>query len=180
MITTGNTTNVTRQQIYSEGLQESFKDNVLGLILLNDMTSEFPDGDTFNVDQIGQATLSDYAENTEVDYSAIDTSRITLALTDYVQDGFYITDKVNQDVWKSNLLFSKRIKESMFAFGKRLEGDLYNAANASQTAANPNTINAQPHRSALVNGYTAQAFVDRLADIKLSFDKANVLYRKVS
>jgi len=174
MQTTGNSTNIIRQQIYSDGLMESFKDNLLGLILLNDVTSMFPDGDTFNVDQIGQATLSDYSENSEIDYSAIDTSRITLALTDYVQDGFYITDKLKMDSWKSDLLFSKRIKESMFAFGKRLEGDLYNAANASQTAANTNTINGQPHRIALASTYTAQAFVDTLADIKLSFDKANV------
>ena len=108
--TTGNSTNITRQQLYSEGLMESFKDNLLGLILLNDVTSMFPDGDTFNVDQIGQATLSDYTENSEVDFSAIDTSRITLSITDYVQDGFYITDALNQDSWKSDLLFSKRIK----------------------------------------------------------------------
>jgi len=172
--TSGNSTNIIRQQIYSDGLQESFKDNLLGMLLLNDVTAQFPDGDTFNVDQIGQATLSDYSENSEVDFSAIDTSRIQLSISDYVQDGFFITDVLNQDSWKSDLLFSKRIKESMYAFSKRLEGDLYAAANASQTAAAINAINGQPHRSALVNGYTAQAFVDRLADIKLSFDKANV------
>lgn len=166
--------NITRQEIYSDGLQESFKDNLLGLILLNDVTSMFPDGDNFNVDQIGQATLSDYSENATIDFSKIDTSRINLSLTDYVQDGFFITDVVNMDSWKSDLLFSKRIKESMFAFGKRLEGDLYNSANAQQTTANTNTINGQPHRSVLLSTATAQAIVDTLADIKLSFDKANV------
>lgn len=171
---TGNSTNVVRQQIYSAGLQESFKDNLLGMILLNDVTSMFPDGDTFNVDQIGQATLSDYSENSPIDFSAIDTSRITLAITDYVQDGFYITDALNMDSWKSDMLFSKRIKESMYAFGKRLEGDLYQALNDSQTPADLNNINGQPHRTALAAAATAQNIVDRIADIKLSFDKANV------
>ena len=71
--TTGNSANIIKQQIYGEILQESYKDNLLGLIGMNDLSSEFPVGDTFNVDQIGQATLSDYTENTDIDYSAIDT-----------------------------------------------------------------------------------------------------------
>jgi hypothetical protein len=173
--TTGNSANIIKQQIYGEILQESFKDNLIGLIGMNDLTSEFPVGDTFNVDQIGQATLSDYSENTDIDYSAIDTSRITLALTDYVQDGFYVTDKLKLDAGgRADRLWSTRVKESSYAFGKRMEGDLYAAANNTQTATSTNAINGQPHRSALVSGYTAQAFVDAVAGIKLSFDKANV------
>tara|TARA_R110002096_G_scaffold163951_3_gene331555 strand:+ start:5851 stop:6810 length:960 start_codon:yes stop_codon:yes gene_type:complete len=173
--TTGNSANIVKQQIYGEILQESYKDNLMGLIGMNDLTSEFPVGDTFNVDQIGQATLSDYAENTDIDYSAIDTSRITLALTDYVQDGFYVTDKLKMDAGgRADRLWSTRVKESSYAFGKRMEGDLYAAANATQTATATNAINGQPHRIALATGYTAQNFVDAVADCKLSFDKANV------
>ena len=173
--TTSNSANIIKQQIYGEMLQESFKDNLVGLIGMNDLSSEFPVGDTFNVDQIGQATLSDYAENTDIDYSAIDTSRITLALTDYVQDGFYVTDKLKMDAGgRADRLWSTRVKESSYAFGKRMEADLYAAANTTQTATNTNSINGQPHRIALATTYTAQAFVDLVADCKLSFDKANV------
>lgn len=172
---TGNSVNIIKQEIYGEMLQESFKDNLLGLIGMNDLTSEFPVGDNFNVDQIGQATVSDYAEGSDVDYTAIDTSRIQLSLTTYVQDGFYITDKLKMTAGgRADRLFSTRIKESNFAFGKRMEGDLYAAANATQTLASTNSINGQPHRIALASGYTAQAFVDLVADCKLSFDKAEV------
>jgi len=172
--TTGNSVNIIKQQIYGEMLQESYKDNLLGMIGMNDLTSQFPIGDTFNVDQIGQASLSDYSENTEIDYSAIDTSRITLALTDYVQDGFFVTDKLKMTAGgAADRLWSVRTKESAYAFGKRMEADLYAAANATQTAADPNNINGQPHRIALATGYTAQDFVDTVADLKLSFDKAN-------
>jgi len=55
-----------------------------------------------------------------------------------------------------------------------MEGDLYAAANDTQTAGNQNLINAQPHRIALATGYTAQQFVDAVADMKTSFDKASV------
>jgi hypothetical protein len=173
--TTSNSANIIKQQIYGEMLQESFKDNLVGLIGMNDLTSEFPVGDTFNVDQIGQATLSDYTENTDIDYSAIDTSRITLALTDYVQDGFYVTDKLKMDAGgRADRLWATRTKESAYAFGKRMEADLYAAANNTQTAANTNAINGQPHRIALATAYSAQNFVDAVADMKLSYDKANV------
>jgi len=172
--TTGNSVNIIKQQIYGEMLQESYKDNLLGMIGMNDLTSQFPIGDTFNVDQIGQASLSDYTENSDIDYSAIDTSRITLALTDYVQDGFYVTDKLRMTAGgAADRLWSTRTKESSYAFGKRMEADLYAAANNTQTAANTNAINGQPHRIALATGYTAQNFVDAIAQLKLSFDKSN-------
>ena len=172
--TTGNSVNIIKQQIYGEMLQESYKDNLLGMIGMNDLTAQFPIGDTFNVDQIGQASLSDYTENSDIDYSAIDTSRITLALTDYVQDGFYVTDKLRMTAGgAADRLWSTRTKESSYAFGKRMEADLYAAANNTQTAANTNSINGQPHRIALASGYTAQAFVDAIAQLKLSFDKSN-------
>jgi hypothetical protein len=173
--TTANSANIIKQQIYGEMLQESFKDNLLGMIGLNDLTAEFPQGDTFNVDQIGQATVSDYSENATIDFSAIDTSRITLSLTDYVQDAFYVTDKLKMDAaGRADRMFATRVKESLYAFGKRMEGDLYSAANSTQTAADPNSINGQPHRIALASGFTAQNVVDTIADMKLSFDKANV------
>ena len=172
--TTGNSVNIIKQQIYGEMLQESYKDNLLGMIGMNDLTAQFPIGDTFNVDQIGQASLSDYTENSDIDYSAIDTSRITLALTDYVQDGFYVTDKLRMTAGgAADRLWSTRTKESSYAFGKRMEADLYAAANNTQTAANTNAINGQPHRIALASGYTAQNFVDAIAQLKLSFDKSN-------
>lgn len=174
MQTTGNSTNVVRQQIYSALLQESYKDNLLGMGLFADMTSMFPDGDTFNVDQIGQATITEYSENSPVDFSAIDTSRIQLSVTEYVQDAFYLTDKIKQDSWKADMLFGKRTKESAYAFAKRFEQDLLQSINDVQTAASLNTIAGRPHRTALAAAATAQNVVDRIADIKLSFDKANV------
>ena len=123
--TTSNSANIIKQEIYGEMLQESFKDNLLGLIGMNDLTSEFPVGDTFNVDQIGQATVSDYSEDSAIDYSAIDTSRIQLELSTYVQDGFYITDKLKMTAGgRADRLWATRIKESAFAMGKRMEGDL--------------------------------------------------------
>jgi len=42
--TTGNSSNITRQQIYSGGLMESFDNHLLGLIMMSDQSAAFPDG----------------------------------------------------------------------------------------------------------------------------------------
>lgn len=85
--TTANSTNITRQEIYSGGLMESFDNHLLGLIMMNDQTAAFPDGNTFNVDQIADATLTNYTEGASVNYAAISLSRIQLTISDYKQDG---------------------------------------------------------------------------------------------
>lgn len=173
MQTTTNSSNVVRQQVYSAGLQESYETNLLGMGLFADMSSLFPDGDTFNVDQIGEFTLADYSEDAPIDYSALDTSRITLSISDYPGLGFYMTDALKQDSNKADLLFGKAIKKAIYAFEKDMETSVYAACNDAQTASDQNTINGQPHRRCLDNP-TAQALVDAIADIKLSFDKADV------
>lgn len=172
--TTANSVNITRQVVYDTELQESFDEHLLGTALFNDMTADFPDGDEFLVDQIGDVTLSDYEENEDIDFTAIDTSRITLRVTDYPQDGFYMTDKLNQDSHKSAKLFAKRIRKSSQAFMIDMESDALAACNAVQAPGDQNEINGQPHRAALAAAATAQDVVDAIADIKLSFDKARV------
>ena len=113
MQTTSNSANIIKQEIYGEMLQESFKEHLFGLLGMNDLSSEFPVGDNFNVDQIGQATLTEYVENTAINYSAIDTSRIQLQLTDYVQDGFYVTDRLRLIAGgRADRLWATRTKES--------------------------------------------------------------------
>ena len=134
----------------------------------------FPDGDTLNVNQIGDTALQDYTEDSVVDYSAIDTSRITLSVTEYKSDAFAMSDKLKQDSYQAARVFAERIRKSLFMFNKQLEADIYQACNDVQTPADLNTINGQPHREALAAAATAQDIVNKIADIKLSFDKANV------
>jgi len=171
---TSNSANITRQIIYSAGLQEGFDNAVAGLIMMNDLTAAFPDGDTFDVDQIADATLTDYTENAAVNYAAITLSRIQLTISDYRQDGFYMSDAMQMDSWKSDLFFSKRIKRSMVAFAEDFESKLYVAADASQTVSNPNDIDGLPHRIALAAAYTGEDFYNTLAVIKESWDVSNV------
>jgi hypothetical protein len=171
MQTTGNTSNLVRQQIYSDVLLSSFDEVLMNQTLFRDYTADFPDGDTLNIDQIGDILWTPYAENTEVDYSAIDTSRLTLTVTDYNQDGFYITDKLKQDSWKADMLFSERINLSAKRYEQDIQTAIFAAANAGQTASDENKINGYAHRVAADGGVFN---IQDLSFLKLAFDKANV------
>lgn len=171
--TTGNTSNLIRQELYSQVLLASFDDFVIDQSMFRDYTSEFPDGDNLNIDQIGDVLWGDYYENTPVDYTAIDTSRLTLQIPEYRQDAFYITDKLKQDSWKSDRLFSERINLSAKRLREDMQSDLFSAANASQTPADANLINNHAHRLA-GSGTGGVITLEDIAYLKLAFDKARV------
>ena len=87
MQTTGNTQAMVIQQLYSTLLIESVPEQLMeASMFCNDRTSEVTEGEVLNMDQIGDITLSPYAENYPLGLSAIDTSRIELRISDYHQD----------------------------------------------------------------------------------------------
>ena len=85
-----NMSNATRQQIYDAALLKSYEEVLHGTKIFRDMTSAFPDGDTFNVTQISQIALMDYSDDSPNNYQSIDLSRITLAVDTYKHDGLTV------------------------------------------------------------------------------------------
>lgn len=169
---TANMANVTRQEIYTSELQGRLEDWLLGMPLFNDRTGEFGDGDEAFIDQVGQRTLREYVENSPVDFSNIDLSRISLRVTEYLQDGFAITDKAKQDSWKADMLWSKNVEESVRAFERQIESDVLATAN-QQVLNDPNLINGYAHRL-IASGTANTISLKDIAKLKLAFDKARV------
>lgn len=176
--TTQNTAALVIQQIYSSALIESFDENLTDAqMLFNDRTAEFPEGDRLNINQIGDVTLSPYNENEPLHFSAIDTSRIYLQLTDRDSDGWFITDELKEDA-ASQIpgLVAARTRKSAQAFRQKMVSDLFSTIATQQTPSNPNLINGQPHRF-VANGGSDGArkiTLDDLRKMKLAFDQANV------
>lgn len=165
--------NVTRQEIFTTGLQERFDYWLLGQRMVNDRTAQFPDGDVAEFDQIGQRAPQDYAENTPIDFSKIDTSRIQLRLDTHLQDGFYITDKQKRDSWKAAEFWAANVRESIRGFGNRLETDIL-ATCMQQVIGDKNEINGSEHRRVAPAANSNQLTLDDIRRMKLSFDKARV------
>lgn len=173
---TDNTQAFIEAQQYSDFIIANLHDGLLPGTFYRDV-SDFPSGTTLNIKVVGDATIQDVEEDKAMTYNPIDTGTVTLAITDYIGDGWYVTDVLRQDGAQIETLMAMRAVSSTRAIQENFETKyLYTAGVTAQTAANVNAINGFDHRwvadSAADNSYKMglQDFID----MKLSFDKANV------
>lgn len=169
----GQQANLIRQTVYEESLLKAYDDWLVGKLLFNDRTGSFPDGDTLTVTKTGDRQVSDYTEDQPVDFSKMATSRINLTVDTYLQDGFYITDKMAQDSHQAEAFWQENVRKSGIAFERRLETDVFATCNDGQTSADANNINGQPHRI-IASGTNQVLTIEDLVQLKASFDKALV------
>jgi hypothetical protein len=164
--------NIIRQEVYDAALVKSLDDWLVGRPLFDDKTGIFGDGDTLKITKTGDRALSNYTEDTGVDFSKMATSRVELAVTDYKQDGWYMTDKQKQDGHQAMAFFAENVRKSAIAFERDIEQAVFKVAN-QQTLGAPNLINGQPHRFA-GSGTSGNIALQDIANLKLSFDLALV------
>ncbi len=140
---------LTRSEIWSTQLKEALQDNLEAQGWVN-WLSEFPDGDQFTIPSIGESTIRDYTEDTDVVFDALDTGEFTFAITEYLSSGHYITEKARQDLFYAAQLESKFVPSQARALGEKLETDILalaaGGASGGQTASSTNAINGAEHR----------------------------------
>jgi hypothetical protein len=170
---TQNQSPLIKAEVFSEFLLEQIIQGTLPDGLYRNV-SDFGDGETLFIPVMGETTLRDYAEDTQVQYDAVDTGQISLTITDYVSAGSYVTRKLQQDAYKAAALEAQIPKDHFRLIRERFETQMLATSN-KQTLANPNTINNFSHR--WVANSTATLGVLSLEDIlymKLAFDKAYI------
>lgn len=135
--------------------------------------SDFGSGTTLHIKTIGTVTVQDGAEEVPFDYSPIESGEVTLTITDYVGDAWYVTDELREDGAQVEALMAARSAESTRAIQEVFESRFLRKCNTSQTNAATNSINGFAHRiaSAEVNNVAA---LSHFIKMKLAFDKANV------
>lgn len=171
MQTTQNTTAFVEATQYSTFILENLHDGMLPDTFTRDV-SDFGSGTTLNIKTVGSATLQDVAEDTAMTYAAIDTGNVTLSITDYVGDAWYVTDIMRQDGSQVETLMSMRAAEATRAIQEYVETRFLEVANDAQTVSGLNNINSFKHR--FVASGTGQIItLDDFRDMKLSFDKSN-------
>lgn len=170
--TTGNTALLTRQEIWSRELKDVLLDELAAQRYVR-WLSEFPDGNTFTIPSIGEATVRDYVENSAVQYDALDTGEFQFSITEYVSSGTYITKQAMQDMFYMQQLVSSFVPKQRRAIEEKLETDILAVAESGQTATNVNAINGRNHR--LVGQGTSNIIdITDFALAKLALKKANV------
>ena len=139
--------------------------------LLN--VGDFGSGTTLNIKTIGTATLQEASEDTPLIYNPIESGEVTLQITNYVGDAWYVTDDLREDGAQIPQLMAERSAESTRALQETFESRFLKTCNAAQTDANANLINGFAHRIAAAStGGTLE--LEHLIAMRLAFDKANV------
>ena len=171
---TSNTSAFIEAQQYSQFILENLHDYLLPEGMWRDVT-DFGSGTTLRIKTVGTVTIQDAAEDTPLNYSPIDTGTITLSITDYVGDGWKVSDDLREDGSQVDTLMAMRAMESTRALGEHHETRFLNVANAAQTAANLNLVNSRPHRwvAGGSGGTTRTVTLSDFISMKLAFDKAN-------
>ena len=170
-----NTTNSTafiEATQYSQFILENLHDGLLPDGFYRDV-SDFGTGTTLNIKTVGVATLQDVTEDTPLDYNPIDTGTVTLTITDYVGDAWYVTDILRQDGAQIEQLMAMRGVEATRAIQEYFETRYLAILNSAQTASNANNVNSFAHRL-VATGSNQTIELDDFNSMALAFNKANV------
>lgn len=171
-----NSTAFIEAEQYSAFILRNLHDGMLPGIMYRNV-SDFGSGTTLNIKTVGSVTIQDGAEEVPFAYSPIESGTVTLTITDYVGDAWYVSDELREDGAQVEALMAARSSESTRAIQETFETRFLKKANTAQTDANANTINGFPHRIAsavATGGRENTILLDHFIKMKLAFDKANV------
>lgn len=176
MHTSANSAVLRRSEIWSTQLKEVLLDDLMAQGWVN-WLSEFPDGDQFTIPSIGESTVRDYVEDTDVTYDSLDTGEFPFTITEYLSSGHYITEKARQDLFYASQLESKFVPKQARALAEKIETDVLalcaGGASGGQTADDLNTINGADHRFVASGTNEVMAVAD-FAKALYGLKKANV------
>ena len=172
---TTNTRPFVESEQYSKFILLNLHDGLLPESFYRNVT-DFGSGDTLHIKTVGTVTLQEAAEDTPLVYNPIETGEITMSITEYVGDAWYITDDLREDGADIDALLTQRASEGTRAFQENFETRFFEVCNQGQTVLDPNLINGFAHRIAsatAVVGHENTFSLDHLIAMRLAFQKAN-------
>ena len=169
--TTANSQLLIRSELWSSELKETLKDDLHATRWV-DMLDGFPDGDTFTIPSVGDAQVSDYQEDSAVDYRPLDTGEWQFSITEYLQSGTYVTKKNLQDSFYMDRLTSEFVPKQNRAIMERFETDVLAVAEDLYSANGQGAINGAYHR--MSGGATGKIELADFAYARYALKKANV------
>ena len=168
----GNSTAFIEAEQYSAFILRNLNDGLLPSTFYRNV-SDFGSGSTLHIKTIGAVTVQDGAEEVPFEYTPIESGEVTMTITDYVGDAWYISDELREDGAQVEALMAARSAESTRAIQEVFESRFLAKAQSLQTNANANAVNGFAHRIAsTASGNVMQ--LSYIIKLKLAFDKANV------
>ena len=174
MNTTSNTRAFIEAEQYSDFILTISHDGMLPEAFYRDV-ADFGSGEVLKIKTIGDVTLQEMSEDEPFVYNPIETGNVTLQITEFPGDAWYVTDKLRQDGAQIESLMMARSTESTRAYHEYKETKALATLNAGQTAGDLNEINGFAHRY-VATGANNTLNIDDLNRMKLAFDKAQMPY----
>jgi len=178
-MTTANSDLLIRSELYSAQLKEILEDELMAQGYV-DWLTEFPDGTTFTVPSVGQATTQTVAEDQAIKYSALDTGEFQFTITEYLGSAHYVTKKNLQDSFYMQRVMSQFAAKESRAIMEVLEADILKTpgptasqSGTNQSASSANQVNGYDHRYIGTGSGDTMDPAD-FAYAKLALKKANV------
>lgn len=176
--TTNNSTPFINDEQYSSFILTNLTDGLLPEGFYRNV-SDFGKGTTLHIKTIGSRSIQEAEENTDLAYSPIDSSTVTMTISEYVGDAMYVTDDLKEDGDQVEVLVAQSAVETARAIQEDFETKFLKTAYLAQTPADDNKVNGFAHRllasgvdSSNAANYTITE--EDLIDLQLAFDKAKV------
>jgi hypothetical protein len=144
-------TNLVRSELWSSELKELLRDEMMAQNYVR-MLEGFPDGDTFNIPQIGAIQTRDYTDDTAITYDALSTANFTFAIDKYLSSATYITKAASQDSFYSAQLEARFVPEQGRAIMEHFESTTFAAPEVGVTANSAEAQDGIAHRISGGNG----------------------------
>lgn len=168
---TSNTRAFIESEQYSKFILLNLHDGLLPETFYRNV-SDFGNGDTLHIKTVGTVTIQEAAEDTPLIYNPIESGEITMKISEYVGDAWYVTDDLREDGAQVESLMAQRAQESTRAFQEVFETKFLATCNEAQTNGDANAINGFAHR--IASAETNNVFaIKHLNAMRLAFLKAN-------
>lgn len=147
-MTTANSSLLIRAEVWSNQLKDVLTDELNAQQYVDWIS--FPDGETLTIPSIGDMDVSDYVEDSAIEYTPLATGEFQFSITEYLSSATYITAKNRQDSFYASRLESTFVPKQNRAIMQRLEGDILDQGQPGtpngQVANSENLYNGAAHR----------------------------------
>jgi hypothetical protein len=157
---------------YSDFILRTLHDGLLPGGFYRNVT-DFGNGEVLNIKTVGEAQIQEVEEDAPIKYSPIETGEVELRITEYVGDGWYVTDKMRQDGAQIEQLMSIRGAEATRAIQEYFETQALKTIADAQVEADPNSVDGFAHRIVPTSTNNTLELGD-LIKARLAFNKAEV------
>ncbi len=161
-----------RADVWGRELKDLLRDEMMAQKYVRLLT-EFPDGDTFHIPQIGEIVQRDYTEDTAVTYDPLAVSDFTFTIDKYLSSATYLTKKAAQDSFYAAELTSRFVPEQERAIMVHFEQTTMAAPEVGVSANDELLVNGLKRRFA-AGGTGAVITLEDFARARYILKKQNV------